>query len=123
LCYGNQAVTIGGVPQQGAPLADPFHALGNSQRRAIVRLLARGPRSVQQIADVLPISRPAVSRHLKLLTRAGLVSDEAHGAQHHYRLQDEGIAAVRSYLEDVWGEAAVRFRLFAENTAASTRGE
>jgi DNA-binding transcriptional ArsR family regulator len=97
--------------------ADPFQALGNSQRRAIVRLLAQGPRSVQELADELPISRPAVSRHLKLLTQAGLVADEAHGARHLYHLQDEGIASVRSYVEDVWGEAAVRFRLFAENTA------
>jgi DNA-binding transcriptional ArsR family regulator len=100
---------------------DPFHALGNSQRRAIVQLLAGGPRSVQRLADELPISRPAVSRHLKLLTQAGLVSDEAHGTQHLYRLEEEGIVWVRRYLEDVWGEAAVRFRLFAENTATSTR--
>ena len=104
-----------------APLADPFHALGNSQRRAIVQLLARGPHSVQQIADALPISRPAVSRHLKLLTEAGLVSDEAHGARHLYHLQDDGIAVVRGDVEDVWGEAAVRFRLFAENTASRLR--
>jgi DNA-binding transcriptional ArsR family regulator len=105
------------------PRRDPFEALGNPQRRAIVQLLSRGERSVQEIADELPISRPAVSRHLKLLTQAGLVSDAPHGARHLYRLEDAGIASVRSYLEDVWGEAAVRFRLFAENTASSpTRG-
>ena len=118
--YGNEPVTIACVPRR-AQLADPFQALGNSQRRAIVQLLARGPRSVQEIANGLPISRPAVSRHLKLLTRAGLVSDEAHGARHLYHLEDAGIAGVRSYVEDVWGEAAVRFRLFAENTAGPTR--
>jgi DNA-binding transcriptional ArsR family regulator len=93
-----------------APKGDPFEALGNPQRRAIVRMLARGGRSVQEIADELPISRPAVSRHLKVLTHAGLVSDEAHGARHLYRLEDQGIAAVRSYLEDVWGEAATSRR-------------
>jgi DNA-binding transcriptional ArsR family regulator len=96
---------------------DPFQALGNPQRRAIIRLLARGERSVQEIADELPISRPAVSRHLKLLTRAGLVADGPHGTRNLYRLQDEGIAAMRSYMEDIWGEAAARFRLFAENTS------
>jgi DNA-binding transcriptional ArsR family regulator len=96
--------------------ADPFQALGNPQRRAIVQLLARGERSVQDLADELPISRPAVSRHLKLLSRAGLVCDEASGTRRMYRLQDEGIIFVRNYLQDVWGEAAARFRLYAENT-------
>jgi DNA-binding transcriptional ArsR family regulator len=102
-----------------APDGDPFDALGNPQRRAIVRLLARGDRSVQQIADELPISRPAVSRHLKLLTRAGLVADTAHGTRHLYRLEDDGIQAVRSYVEEVWGDVATRFRLFADNTRQS----
>ncbi|MBV9578805.1 MAG: winged helix-turn-helix transcriptional regulator [Chloroflexi bacterium] len=101
---------------RAAASADPFQALGNPQRRAIVQLLARGEWSVQQLADHLPISRPAVSRHLKLLTRAGLVSDEVHGARHVYHLESDGIESVRRYMEDVWGEAAVRFRLFAENT-------
>ena len=96
---------------------DPFEALGDPQRRAIVELLHGGERSVQEIADELPISRPAVSRHLKLLTRAGLVSEEPRGTRHLYRLENEGIAAVRTYLEDVWGNAASRFQLFAENTA------
>ena len=99
-----------------APLGDPFEALGNPQRRAIVELLARRPRSVQEIADELPISRPAVSRHLRLLSRAGLVLDESVGTRHLYRLQGAGVESVRSYLEGVWGEASARFRLFAENT-------
>jgi DNA-binding transcriptional ArsR family regulator len=116
LWYGNQPVTIRGVPRP-APRGDPFHALGNPQRRAIVQLLARGECSVQQIANQLPISRPAVSRHLKLLTRAGLVSDQPRGARHLYRLEGDGIELVRAYLEDVWGEVAVRFRLFVENTS------
>ena len=103
------------------PRGDPFDALGNPQRRAIVSILARGGRSVQEIADELPISRPAVSRHLKVLTRAGLVSDEAQGARHLYRLEDAGLDFVRRYLEDVWGEAATRFRLFADNTATTQR--
>jgi DNA-binding transcriptional ArsR family regulator len=64
----------------------------------------------------LPISRPAVSRHLRLLKEAGLVIEEPRGTRRIYRLHDEGVAAVRGYLERVWGEAAARFRLVAENT-------
>src|SRR3954453_5719430 len=82
---------------------DPFDALGDPNRRAIVELLAAGDRSVQQIADALPISRPAVSRHLRLLKDAGLVPDRAEGTRRLYRLHGEGIAAVRVYLEQVWG--------------------
>ena len=65
---------------------------------------------------MLPISRPAVSRHLRLLKNAGLVVDEPRGTRRVYQLHDEGVAAVRAYLAQVWGEAAARFRLLAENT-------
>ena len=95
---------------------DPFDALGDANRRAIVELLRAGDRSVRELADALPISRPAVSRHLRLLKEAGLVSDRAEGTRRLYRLHDEGIAAVREYLEQVWGDAAARFRLVADNT-------
>ena len=71
---------------------------------------------VQELADALPISRPAVSRHLRLLTQAGLVIGEPRGTRHVYRLDDAGVAAVEAYLKQVWGEAAARFRLVAENT-------
>jgi DNA-binding transcriptional ArsR family regulator len=95
---------------------DPFDALGDPNRRAIVELLGTGDRSVRELADELPISRPAVSRHLRVLKAAGLVTDRADGTRRLYRLHDEGIDAVRGYLEQVWGEAAARFRLLAENT-------
>ena len=95
---------------------NPFEALGDPNRRAIVELLGDGDRSVQQLADALPISRPAVSRHLRLLKQAGLVTDRAEGTRRLYRLHDEGIETVRAYLEQVWGEAAARFKLAAENT-------
>ena len=97
-------------------LRDPFDALGDPNRRAIVELLQERRRTVREIADELPISRPAVSRHLRLLKEAGLVLDEARGTRRLYRLHDEGVAAVRDYLERVWGDAASRFRLVAENT-------
>jgi DNA-binding transcriptional ArsR family regulator len=100
---------------------DPFDALGDPNRRAIVELLRGGDRSVRELADELPISRPAVSRHLRVLKRAGLVSDRPEGTRRLYRLHGEGIEAVRAYLEDVWGQAAARFRLAAENTAPRER--
>ena len=99
---------------------DPFDALGDPHRRAIVELLGRGGRTVGQIADGLPISRPAVSRHLRLLKDAGLVVDRPSGTRRIYELHDAGVVAVRSYLAAVWGEAAARFRLVAENTAPAS---
>jgi DNA-binding transcriptional ArsR family regulator len=98
---------------------DPFDALGDANRRAIVELLGGGGRSVRELADALPISRPAVSRHLRLLKDAGLVVEEPRGTQRIYRLQEQGVDAVRAYLERVWGEAGSRFRLMAENTDSS----
>src|SRR3954464_5985584 len=92
---------------------DPFDVLGDPNRRAILQLLGRGDRSVQQLADALPISRPAVSRHLRLLKDARVVTDRAAGTRRLYRLHDEGVEAVRAYLEGVWGETAARFRLAA----------
>ena len=103
-----------------AQATDPFHALGDPNRREIVKLLRGGESSVQQLADRLPISRPAVSRHLRLLRQAGLVSDRPEGTRRLYRLHDEGIAEVRAYLEQVWGDAATRFKLLAENTSEKT---
>ena len=92
---------------------DPVEALGNAYRREIVELLSHRPRSVQEIADRLPISRPAVSRHLSILNKAGLVSDEQVGTRRLYRVD-------RRYLTQVWNDVATRFKLFAENTATRT---
>ncbi|HEV2013004.1 MAG TPA: metalloregulator ArsR/SmtB family transcription factor [Candidatus Dormibacteraeota bacterium] len=100
---------------------DPFDALGDSNRRAIVELLGGGGRTVQEIADALPISRPAVSRHLRLLKDAGLVIDQPRGTRRIYQLHAKGVEAVQAYLLEVWGDAATRFRLLAENTRPSRR--
>ena len=99
--------------------ADPFDALGDPHRREILRLLGAGDLAVHQIAEHLPISRPAVSRHLRLLKDAGLVDEQAEGTRRIYRLQEQGMRAVQTYLEQVWGEAASRFRLVVENTTGS----
>ncbi|MGA8115256.1 MAG: metalloregulator ArsR/SmtB family transcription factor [Actinocatenispora sp.] len=104
------------------PARDAHTALGalaDAHRRAIVEILSQGGQSVQQIADQLPISRPAVSRHLRLLKDAGLVADRAEGTRRVYLLRDDGIEAVREYFARVWGEAATRYRLVAENTSPS----
>jgi DNA-binding transcriptional ArsR family regulator len=102
---------------------DPFDALGDPNRRTIVELLRQGGRSVQELADELPISRPAVSRHLRLLKDAGLVEEQPRGTRRIYRLEEEGVAAVRDYLFQVWGEAGARFRLMAENTGSGGDGD
>jgi DNA-binding transcriptional ArsR family regulator len=102
---------------------DPFDALGDPNRRAIVELMREGDRSVGELAEALPISRPAVSRHLRLLEQAGLVRGRVDGTRHIYRLDDEGIAALRDYLERVWGEATARFRLAADNTTPRDVGD
>ncbi len=103
----------------GHPATDPFDALADPQRRAILEMLHGGERSVREIADELPITRPAVSRHLRLLKEAGLVTVSAEGTRRLYRLHDEGVEAVRAYLQEVWGDAATRFRLLADNRDAT----
>jgi len=96
-----------------------FEALSDANRREILRILSGGDKPVQEIADEMTISRPAVSRHLRLLKDAGMVTERAQGTRRIYCLQERGIEAVREYLERVWGEAAARFRLLADNTEVS----
>jgi DNA-binding transcriptional ArsR family regulator len=86
-----------------SPAHDPFGALGDPNRRAILALLGTHERSVRQLAAALPISRPAVSRHLRVLKEAGFVTDRAEGTRRLYRLQDHGVDVVRAYIEQVWG--------------------
>ena len=100
---------------------DPFEALGDRNRREILRLLSAGDKPVQEIAAAMPISRPAVSRHLRLLKDAGLVSEQPEGTRRIYHLQEQGLLAVQTYLERIWGDAASRFRMLAENTDPSSK--
>jgi DNA-binding transcriptional ArsR family regulator len=92
-----------------------LEALGDTNRRAIIEIIARGPCPVRAIAERVPISRPAVSRHLRLLKEAGLVEAVPQGTRRIYRLRAEGVEAVRAYFETMWGEAASRYRMAAEN--------
>jgi DNA-binding transcriptional ArsR family regulator len=104
------------VSAAAAAQGDPFDALGDQHRRDILRLLAASDHSVAEIAETLPISRPAVSRHLRVLKEAGLVGEQPVGTRRIYRLEAEGMVAIQRYLQQVWGEAGARFRLAAENT-------
>jgi DNA-binding transcriptional ArsR family regulator len=101
--------------------AAAFDALADSYRREILAMLRQGDLAVHEIALELPISRPAVSRHLRLLKEAGFVEEEVVGTRHLYHLRDEGVQAVRGYLETVWGVAATRFRMVAENVDGEPR--
>jgi DNA-binding transcriptional ArsR family regulator len=100
-----------------AAVGDPFEALGDPNRREILRLLSGGDLPVTAIAAAMPISRPAVSRHLRLLKDAGLVGEQAEGTRRIYHLREQGLQAIRQYLESVWGDAVTRFQLLAENTS------
>ena len=91
-------------------------ALGDANRREIVDILRRGPRSVVEIANALPVSRPAVSKHLKVLKDAGLVTAQEDGTRRIYGLDPGGFEAVRDQLDLIWGDALQRFAVFAENT-------
>lgn len=97
-------------------MTDPFAALGDANRRAIVSQLAISEQSVSELAEGLPVSRPAVSRHLRVLKDAGLVAVRSEGNKRLYRLDDAGVSEVRSFLEETWGRAIPRFKLFVENT-------
>ncbi|WP_250008496.1 metalloregulator ArsR/SmtB family transcription factor [Actinoplanes sp. M2I2] len=81
---------------------DGWEILGDPSRRAIVECLAVRPRAVGELADELPISRPAVSQHLRVLKDAGLVDDEAAGTRRVYRLNPAGVSALRDQLDMFW---------------------
>jgi DNA-binding transcriptional ArsR family regulator len=101
--------------------AAALEALGDANRRAILEILGEKPAPVQVIADRLPISRPAVSRHLRLLKAAGLVIDHPVGAARVYELRSEGVEAIRQYFDEVWRDAAARLRIVAENSTYEPR--
>lgn len=90
---------------------DVLDALGDPMRRQIFALLRPGPRSVASLAEGLPVSRPAVSQHLKTLKEAGLVAVEVQGTRHIYRVDQTGLSALRSWLDEVWEEALDAYRL------------
>jgi DNA-binding transcriptional ArsR family regulator len=91
-----------------------LEALGDPTRRAIFELLGEHPYAVGQLAARLPVSRPAVSQHLKVLKQAGIVTDRAHGTQRIYQLDHVGLAHLRTYLDRIWSNALDAFKQAAE---------
>ena len=89
---------------------DAWSVLGDSSRRAILECLAERPRAVGELADALPISRPAVSQHLKVLKDAGLVAERVAGTRRIYRLNPAGVAAMRDQLDTYWNRALAGFQ-------------
>jgi DNA-binding transcriptional ArsR family regulator len=90
-------------------------ALSDPTRRAVFERLRSGPASVQNIANGLPVSRPAVSQHLKALKEAGLVRDEPRGAARIYSIHTPGLRALRDYIESFWDDALENFKSYAES--------
>jgi DNA-binding transcriptional ArsR family regulator len=89
---------------------DAWSALGDPSRRAIVDCVAERPRAVGELADALPISRPAVSQHLKVLKDAGLVAERVAGTRRIYRLNPAGVAAMRDQLDTYWNRALAGYQ-------------
>ncbi len=90
--------------------AEAWSALGDPSRRAIVECLAERPRAVGELAAALPISRPAVSQHLKVLKDAGLVAERVAGTRRIYRLNPAGVAAMRDQLDTYWNRALAGYQ-------------
>lgn len=84
--------------------ADPFNGIADPNRRYLLEELRRGPKTVGELANGLPISRPAVSQHLKLLLDSGLVSVEAQGTKRIYKIDDTGFMRLNIWLDQFWGE-------------------
>ena len=101
--------------------AASFSALADPTREAILRLLVQGERSVGEIADTLPVTRPAVSKHLRLLEGAGLVRFQSMGTRNVYSLEPAAIAALRDELDALWRQAFARYALVAANTTPKSR--
>lgn len=95
-------------------MTNGFAALAEPMRQKIVERLARGPMSVGQLAAGLPVSRPAISQHLKVLKEAQLVSDRAEGTRRIYRIAPGGLAPIRRWLDQFWDESLAAFAAAAE---------
>jgi len=91
-------------------------ALGDATRRAIFELLAEGPRAVGEIAKELPVTRPAVSQHLKVLKEAGLVTDRQDGTRRLYQLNPDGVGALRAYFDRFWNRSLAAFKAAVEQS-------
>jgi DNA-binding transcriptional ArsR family regulator len=97
----------------------PLDALGDPTRRQVFELLRSGPRSVGELAAELPVSRPAVSQHLRVLEDVGLVTHRRNGTRHLYELDSAGVGVLRDWVDGFWSEALARFKAVADTKGAT----
>jgi DNA-binding transcriptional ArsR family regulator len=97
----------------------PLDALGDPTRRQVFELLRSGPRSVGELAALLPVSRPAVSQHLRVLEDVGLVTHRRNGTRHLYELDSAGVGVLRDWVDGFWSEALARFKAVADTKGAT----
>jgi DNA-binding transcriptional ArsR family regulator len=90
-------------------------ALADPTRRELLERLRHGPRPVGELAEAMPVSRPAVSQHLKVLREARLVEGQRAGARHYYRVNSEGLDELRGYLDQLWGDVLGALKRAAED--------
>ena len=102
------ATNLGAVARQ-------LEALGDPTRRSVFERLQAGPLSVAEIARGMPVSRPAVSQHLRVLKGAGLVTDRRDGTRRLYRIEPDGLSELRAYLDRFWDEALANFKEHADS--------
>lgn len=98
-------------------------ALADPTRRAVFERLRKGPRAVGEIAEGLPVTRPAVSQHLKVLKEARLVTAYRDGVRQFYAIDTQGLSALRDYLDGFWDEALGAFKAYAEKDAPRLRAK
>lgn len=98
----------------------PLDALGDPTRRQVFELLRGGPRPVGELAGKLPVSRPAVSQHLRVLEDAGLVVHTKAGTRHLYELDSAGVGVLRDWVDGFWNEALARFKAVADTKGGTT---
>ena len=105
-----------------AYISSTLTALADPTRRAIFERVARQPLSVAEIAKNLPVSRPAVSQHLKVLKTAGLVTDRAEGTRRVYRIDPKGLGPIRAWLDQMWDANLAAFKEAVESDEKDDRG-
>jgi len=109
------------LPEMDTYLQAGLDALGDATRMAIFQKLSAGPLAVNELAKTLPVSRPAVSQHLKVLKDAGLVLDSAAGTRRLYQLNPEGVARLREHFDQMWTKALSNFQSAVEKPPTGAR--
>jgi DNA-binding transcriptional ArsR family regulator len=120
LTPGHVSRSLRFVPTYGSE-GDVWNVLGDGTRRSILECLADQPLAVIDIADRLPVSRPAVSQHLKVLKDSGLVTEEAVGRRHIYRLNPAGVLALRDQLDTFWSRALAGYEAAVDHTTENNQ--